>query len=111
MTVPWQVRQGDVLIVRDDDAPIDGVEIQREGDRVVLAYGKATGHAHAIRTRTGKLHAVREAQAGVIGVLALARASTLRHEEHAPIRLPAGRYRIVRQVEYVAGAVPRPVAD
>jgi hypothetical protein len=32
------------------------------------------------------------------------------HEEHAPIPLPAGYYRIVRQREYVPGSI-RPVAD
>jgi hypothetical protein len=35
----------------------------------------------------------------------------LTHEEHAPIRLPAGLYRVVRQREYLPGWQQREVAD
>ncbi|MFD7611526.1 hypothetical protein [Streptomyces sp. NPDC059828] len=107
-------RQGDVLIVpvAQDDVP-EHVK-QAEGEprdgrgRLVLALGEVTGHAHALAAR-GRL--VRES--GVPGgpmLLELPEGGRLVHEEHAPIALPKGWYRVVRQREYIPGAV-RIVAD
>lgn len=49
MKQPIQYRQGDVLLVRIDNDDTEGyVEVPRDAGRVVLAYGEATGHAHAI---------------------------------------------------------------
>lgn len=51
-TKPVQVRQGDVLItpfkVQAPPTSADCGEIQEEGERIVLAHGEVTGHAHAI---------------------------------------------------------------
>lgn len=52
-TKPVQVRQGDVLITpiplyRMPIQTADLGDIQEEGDRIVLAHGEVTGHAHAI---------------------------------------------------------------
>src|SRR3954469_16865394 len=47
--VPWQARQGDIWLVRVDEAlPVGVIRVPREGGRVVLARGEATGHAHAV---------------------------------------------------------------
>ena len=42
------VRQGDVLLVPVDAIPEAAKPVARDHGRVVLAYGEATGHAHAI---------------------------------------------------------------
>lgn len=39
-------RQGDVLIERVDSFPANLTKVARDGDRVILAYGEVTGHAH-----------------------------------------------------------------
>ena len=51
-------RQGDVLLVRDDAASVDGTEVARDQGHVVLAYGEATGHAHAIASKAATLYAI-----------------------------------------------------
>lgn len=104
------VRQGDVLIQRIDGAmPKLGEPVPRDKGRIVLAYGEVTGHAHAIASREAELFllapdntsdgdaAWRAAQR----ILTIAgKGATLKHEEHAPIKLPPGNYRVVRQREY-----------
>ena len=52
-TVPFHVRQGDVLLVAVEAVPDDAVEQPRQG-RLVLAEGEATGHAHAIAERDAR---------------------------------------------------------
>jgi hypothetical protein len=75
--------------------------------RLVLALGEVTGHAHAV---VGPGTLVREAGPFGASYLHLPGGGRVVHEEHATIRLPKGRYRVVRQREYVPGAV-RVVAD
>ncbi|MEO3974704.1 hypothetical protein [Streptomyces sp. CAU 1734] len=106
-------RQGDVLIapVAEEAVPshIAGAPDEpRDGrGRLVLALGEVTGHAHAV---TGPGRLVREP--GPFGpmILHLPEGGRVVHEEHAPIALPKGWYRVVRQREYLPGAV-RVVAD
>jgi hypothetical protein len=104
-------RQGDVLIVPIDEeaipsgaspAPVDG------RGRFVLAYGEATGHAHVVTGQGIRVLAdPADPDRLFVEVPTHARVS---HEEHGPIALPAGTYRVVRQREYVPGSY-RPVAD
>lgn len=106
-------RQGDVLIVPANELP-DGLhKLPREGGRVVLALGEATGHAHAIADRGATLYsddpiAKRE---GNVVYLRITRPVALRHEEHAPIHLDPGVYRVVRQREWTDDEEPIRVAD
>ncbi len=60
------------------------------GDRIVLALGEATGHAHAVQGIDAALFA------GLNGnrILKLATASTLKHEEHSAIDLETGNYEV-----------------
>ena len=101
----FMVRQGDVLVVGVTKIPKAAKPKGRDRGRCVLAYGEATGHAHAIEDITALLldHG-EELYLRADGVV------TLRHEEHAPIEIPAGNYRVVRQREYQPGAI-RNVAD
>ncbi len=108
------VRQGDVLLVYiGPERPPGGTE-HRDGARVVLAHGEATGHAHAIQ-RGARLFRFGEEPLSWGGyranaLLEVSEPTALVHEEHAPIDLPAGNYLVIRQREY-AGKTPRYVRD
>jgi hypothetical protein len=104
-------RQGDVLLVpvSTNELPRSVRPLPRDArGRLVLALGEATGHAHAVIARDAELLA--EAAEVDRRFLRIATEAMLTHEEHAPIPLPAGLYRVVQQREYVPGWF-RPVAD
>jgi len=91
-----QFRQGDIFIEKVTDIP-SGAERDDDGENdIVLATGEATGHAHMIRRRPG----IASYSTAENRYLDVSDTALLTHEEHAPILLPAGRYRIVRQREY-----------
>ena len=92
-----QVRQGDVLLLPvEADLPHGARALPRVRGRVVLAEGEVTGHAHAIRGAGATLLA-----AGDDRWLRVTVPVTLDHEEHAPIEVGPGTYRVVIQREYV----------
>ena len=104
-------RQGDVLLVPITEAemPAGLIEAPRDrSGRMVLARGEATGHAHVV---TGEgltlLCLPDDLETMFLRVRGYGRVG---HEEHGPIPLPAGYYRVVRQREYVPGSI-RPVSD
>lgn len=95
-----QWRQGDVLIESVDSIP-DGAEIQKRNGRIVLAYGEVTGHAHAIHEQE-----VEELKFNADVFLRVLRdKAKVVHEEHSPITLPKGNYRVIRQKEYSPAAI------
>lgn len=115
------IRQGDVALIRVTGLPHGCTEIEPDKGRIVLAYGEVTGHAHAIADHISP-------QAREIAEAAIARARLLRapdgsrylevrqtvhltHEEHTAHAIPPGVYMIPSQVEYVAPALVRQVAD
>ncbi|MFE4354660.1 hypothetical protein ACWDD9_12220 [Kitasatospora sp. NPDC001119] len=106
-------RQGDVLIVPVEEGAVPprvvelAVQPRDARGRMVLALGEVTGHAHAV-VGPGELR--RETGPFGAGWLHLPEGGRVVHEEHAAIPLPKGWYRVVRQREYVPGAV-RMVAD
>ena len=99
--VPLQVRQGDLLI-EQIDGPLPKYGKQTDCDNIVLAYGEVTGHAHRIASPGALLFvADRPTTSGnVMSFFSLKEPAELTHEEHAPIKLPAGNFRVVRQREY-----------
>jgi hypothetical protein len=90
-------RQGDVLVVAVERIPRWAKAVHRDRGRVVLAYGEATGHAHAIADSGASLL---EHQADQYLRVTADRGVSLTHEEHQTITLPPGDYRVVRQREY-----------
>jgi hypothetical protein len=101
-------RQGDVLLLAIAALPAEPLlEVAREEGRVVLAHGELTGHAHAFEEADATLLR-REGSEDLF--LRLDRECALRYEEHAPIVVPGGLYRVVRQREYRPGGVI-PVGD
>lgn len=106
-------RQGDVLVVKIDRMPKE-VKAEKKADRVVLAFGEVTGHAHAIDPKEVKAFMptkpVRMFDAEVERFLQVTTKALLRHEEHSTIELPAGDYAVVIQREYSPSEIRR-VAD
>jgi hypothetical protein len=103
------IRQGDVLFTRISRLP-KGKRTKRASG--VVAYGEVTGHSHALafedRGEAEVLEIsdglfVRVSEHGVSGVI-------FQHEEHGPVTLPPGNYRIVIQREYSPEAI-RNVVD
>ena len=90
---PKMYRQGDVLIVESSKPVGLRQKMQRDTQaRLILAEGESTGHAHAISSAavSGYLYEM--------GTFLYVRESVdVQHEEHAPIRLDPGTYRVVRQ--------------
>jgi hypothetical protein len=91
-----QVRQGDVLLIPVDEIPEAATLVPRDGNRVILAYGEATGHAHGFDAFAASLQ-----EADGRRYLRLREAAELRHEEHGPITVAPGCYEVVIQREFV----------
>ena len=110
---PLMFRQGDVLLVAIAAIPPEAAAHQSQ-ERIVLAYGEVTGHAHAIAVeeaqefRTKTPVPVFDWQAERF--LQVEVKALLKHEEHSTIKIPAGRYAVVRQREYSPAAL-RMVSD
>ena len=97
--------QGDLLIERVNDVEPSGTLIAPDATgALVLAEGELTGHRHAIYERATMFRddaLAREIPAGLyIGHVKVADGvATILHQEHAPIALGAGTYRVRRQRE------------
>ncbi len=95
--------QGDLLLERVADvAPSGTIEENIEG--VVLAEGEESGHRHAICERVTRFRddaLARDIPPGLyLGHVQVSSAyARVTHEEHAPITLPRGTYRVRRQRE------------
>ncbi len=86
-------RHGDLLVQDAQSVPPNA----RRLHHLVLAEGELTGHSHRIAEKeAGELH---QATDGLYLVV-LAEQATLVHQEHGPIELPRGTYRVWRQREY-----------
>jgi hypothetical protein len=112
------VAQGDILLELVDDASVGGVEkinVDPDG-AVVLARGEVTGHRHRFTGDSGVVMfrddgLARDVANGLyLGHVVLKETTSLLHEEHAPITLPPGTYRVRRQREFDAGEA-RLIAD
>ena len=97
--------QGDVLLERvAATAPSGTVTENLDGIAMVLAEGEETGHRHAIRERVTLFHdealATDIPNGLYIGhVNVTSDYARVTHEEHAPVTLPRGTYRVRRQRE------------
>jgi len=95
---PFQIRQGDVLVMAGKDDP-RAKPLEREGGSVVLAHGEVTGHKHQIRAaNVGHL----KAEGAAYDLLRVTEGveALLEHEEHATIVIPPGVHHVVRQREW-----------
>jgi hypothetical protein len=95
----WKVRQGDVLLEKIDSLPKGAIK-QKDAERIVLAFGEQTGHAHAISTEYATRY---EWQGNTL--VEVKKESKLVHEEHAAIALAPGVYKKTQQKEYSPAAI------
>src|SRR5262245_13292492 len=97
--------QGDLLIERVADIEPSGTILTPDAaGAVVLAEGEATGHRHAIHERVTMFRddaLAREIPAGLyVGHVKVTGGSAqVVHDEHAPLTLLEGTYRVRRQSE------------
>lgn len=97
--------QGDLLIERVNDVPPSGTIVPPdETGALVLLEGELTGHRHAIFEHATMFRddaLAREVPTGLyVGHVKVEHGpATVRHQEHAPIALSEGTYRIRRQRE------------
>ena len=87
-------RQGDVLIKKVEAVP-DGAEKRTD---TVLAEGELTGHRHRVEDQATA--EVFEDPYGTLFLRVIADQARVVHEEHGPIELETGVYRVWRQREY-----------
>ena len=86
-------RHGDVLIEEAGALP----EVREKLPHTILAQGEVTGHAHRIEPSSdADLYSTREG----LFLHVRGRSVSVMHEEHTPITLSCGCYRIWRQREY-----------
>jgi hypothetical protein len=100
--------QGDLLIERVDDVEPSGTIIPRDpAGAFVLAEGELSGHRHVISEPVAMFRddaLARNVPSGLyIGHVKVADGHAIvQHQEHAPIVLRAGTYRVRRQRELEA---------
>jgi len=100
-------RQGDVLIERIRSLP-DNLTAQKPiNGRVILAYGEATGHHHSIDADAADWWKTADDGDQFVTVK---EATEVVHQEHSPILLKPGTYRVRRQREYQPAGIVN-VAD
>ena len=112
------VRQGDVLLLPVDSLPDGCEQIPDVNNRIILAYGEVTGHAHAIADHISTKHrpSPHKYKATLFRApsgrryLHVLEAVTLTHEEHTAHKIVPGIYAIPTQVEYTPAEL-QPVID
>lgn len=112
----FMIRQGDVLLQSTTKTPGQQAKLVVEHGRTILAHGEQTGHAHQVIVDAPPLtgddvpaQQLFEEPDGT-RLLVVRGPASLRHEEHAPLTIPAGTYEVIRQREYSPEAI-RNVAD
>jgi hypothetical protein len=86
-------RQGDIYIESVRCVPDGAIKLKS----TVLANGELTGHQHRVRdSRTAEVFADK----GQLFVDVVADFAVIVHDEHGPIELTRGVYRVWRQREY-----------
>jgi len=93
-------RHGDVLSAAVRDVPPGA----KRKSTTVLVHGELTGHSHRLENP-----AAAEVWEGGGSLFVRVTADSVRlvHQEHAPITLPRGSYRVWQQREYTPEAIVR----
>ncbi len=92
------VRHGDILVESVDSIPLACKKL----NHLVLAEGELTGHSHRISEQGAAtlFQSTDDSLASTLYLRVTKSAATLVHQEHGPISLPSGDYRVWRQREY-----------
>jgi hypothetical protein len=89
------IRHGDIML-RPVESHKTICKSSEPGERLVLATGEATGHAHVLHGLAIAHHTNLLGRAFV----ELLEPGELRHEEHKTIQVPPGWYEVIRQRVY-----------
>lgn len=89
------LQQGDVIMEPVADLPT-GNKVSAKDRGYILAEGEVTGHAHRIEEIAG----VEFVEKDGMFYIRNKKPVTVRHEEHKPITLPAGTWRVRGVREY-----------
>lgn len=96
-----QIQHGDVLLQQVTSLPVDAVQKPQEKP-LIVARGEHTGHAHLIDSDNANIwelnrHGVTELY------LEIKAPVTIVHDEHKPLPIPEGYYRIggVKEYDYL----------
>ena len=92
-----QVRHGDVYLLPVARVPDAAVDKTPEGT-VILAYGEATGHHHAVAVKAPGT--VKYFWDGDRRYLAVETETVLAHPEHGPVPVAPGTYEVIQQREW-----------
>ena len=102
-------RHGDVYLVPVTGKPAKAKRVPRDPQHgIVLAYGKQTGHAHAIADKDVWLWEANGRR--FLHVPSSADTAMLDHEEHGAMPIASGWYSVIIQREYSPTEI-RQVAD
>ena len=86
------------MMERVKEVPQGGKELA-QADRIIIAYGETTGHAHVLESPGAKLIGIDRREI-TEHYLVLAQEGKLVHEEHSAHTYPPGVYKIHRQFEF-----------
>ena len=100
------LRQGDVLLIPIPRVPKKLTPVQPERGRLILARGEVTGHHHNVDAGAATLGLD---QGGTM-YMTIEELTQIRHQEHNPITVEPGIYKVIRQREYSPAEI-RSVAD
>lgn len=93
-----QVQHGDVLLQQVAAIP-SGAKLMPHTNPVIVARGERTGHRHVIESDQASVWVLtRDAVPQLY--LELKAAVTITHDEHKPLAIPRGIYRVGRVREY-----------
>ena len=99
------IRQGDILLIPVDKEPENVKERVSDGyGSITIGHGEVTGHTHTLEKATWLQLATQEisdlaqfAETGEGTVFVdVEEDTTLTHQEHDPLTVPAGLYQVVR---------------
>lgn len=106
-----QIQQGDILLCPISKIPT-GCKAIKDKRGVVLAEGEISGHYHAIEKTNGVQLMEAPDRIRYLVVGGARKSASLTHQEHKPVSIPPGTYRlgIVREKDWFSEMV-RPVID
>lgn len=89
-------QQGDVICESVECIPADAKKVEAKPRGYVLAEGEVTGHAHVI----DKVADIEFVEKDGMFYIKNKKPCVVRHEEHKPITIPAGLWRVRGVKEY-----------
>ena len=96
-------RQGDIFFEQVKEVP--ELASQAKIEHGIIAHGEVTGHQHRIEDLSTAALFFNYNKAGEFFLKVTAPQARIVHEEHGPIHLPIGSYRVWRQREYSPEAI------